>query len=361
MLKSIQARKPISTTQLGVLAMTTDLEMALKHSDLLDRLVLDPKTAESLGRVGQLWLDPGAHEVLGFSCKSGVLGLGRHRYTWAQIESIGSEGIMVSVPVADEPRKPSTVEHVIEAEVWTDTGNKAGLLIDYRIHRATGAVVDYLFAADGWGGLTHGVYALPPSAIVSMTSKRVVAHAAAIQHADLYTAGITQKVAQAKDFVQDDYTRTKQDISGVVLGTQAIANQLKEKISGVAGQVQGNTQKLTEQAKVKLSDTASQVQQTTQQATGQAKEKLGQFQETSQRVTGQAKEKISDVADRVQQTTQQATGQAKEKFSQLQETTQKVTGQAKETFSNVANQVQETTEKLKKPAVKPEPSDEESI
>ncbi len=300
--------------------MTTDLEMALKHSDLIDRLVLDPKTAESLGRVGQLWLDPTTHHVLGFVCK-GVLGLGRHRYTWAQIESIGSEGIMVSVPVADEPRKPSVAEPVIEAEVWTDTGNKAGTLIDYRIHRATGAVVDYLFTADGWGGLTHGVYALPPSAIVSTTSKRVVARATAIQQAELYTPGITQKVSQAKDLIQDDYARIKQDISGVVSDTQAIANQFKEKISGVASQVQGSTQKLTEQAKVTLSDTASQVQQTTQQASGQAKEKLSQLQETTQKVTGQAKEKIADVA----------------------------------------GQVRQTTQKLTKPAVKPEPPDEGSI
>lgn len=323
--------------------MPADLEMALNHSDLLDRLVLDPRTAESLGRVGQLWLDPTTHRVLGFSCKGGVLGLGRHRYAWSQIESIGSEGVMVSVFDADEPRKPSSVEPVIDAEVWTDTGNKAGTLIDYRLHRTTGAVIDYLFTADGWGGLTHGVYALPPRAMVSMTSKRVVVRAAAIQQAELHTPGITQKISQAKDFIQGDYTRTKQDISGVVLGTQAIANQLKEKISGVTGQVQGSSQKLTEQAKVTLSDSASQVQQATRQ------------------VTEQAKEKIAEVAGQVQQTAQQASGQAKEKLGQFQETTQKVTEQAKETFLNAADQVQEATQKLTKPSVQPKPPDEDSV
>lgn len=317
--------------------MTADLEMALKHSDLLDRLVLDPKTAESLGRVGQLWFDPTTHHVLGFSCKGGVLGLGRHRYAWSQIESIGSEGIMVSIFDTEEPRKPSSVEPVIEAEVWTDTGNKAGMLIDYRIHRTTGAVIDYLFTADGWGGLTHGVYALPPAAVVSMTRKRVVARATAIQQAELYAPGITQKISQAKDFIQDDYARTKQDISGVVLGTQAIANQLKEKISGVAGQVQDSTERLTEQAKVTLSDNASQVQQ----------------------VAEQAKEKIAGVAGQVQQTAQQATGQAKEKISQFQETTQKVTGQAKETLLDVVDQVQEATQTLTKPVVQPKPVDQD--
>ncbi|NER32199.1 MAG: hypothetical protein F6J89_32510, partial [Symploca sp. SIO1C4] len=79
--------------------MSKQLE-ALKQSELLNRLVLDRQTAEEIGRVAQLLLDPQAHRVVGLTCKSGFLGSKKKSFTWAKVSPWLPLIIILSVPIA---------------------------------------------------------------------------------------------------------------------------------------------------------------------------------------------------------------------------------------------------------------------
>ena len=54
----------------------------VRQSELLNRLVLERSTAEEVGRVEQVWLNPQSHKVEGFTCKSGFLGSKKQVLTW---------------------------------------------------------------------------------------------------------------------------------------------------------------------------------------------------------------------------------------------------------------------------------------
>jgi uncharacterized protein YrrD len=224
----------------------TDL---LRHSDLIGKLVLDRVSTEEVGHVDQLWLDPKAHQMIGFTCRSGLLGFEKQSFSWTQIESIGADGILVSVLQGAESDRPANTEQIVGHELWTDDGNQAGTITDYRFHAETGDILDYLFISNGWRGLTEGMYRLLPNSIVSTGSRRMIASNQAIQNAQHYAGGISWTVAQAKEFLKSDYARTQQDLNAAVEGTKAIAQQL-----------QATTRQVAEQAKAKLSNVAGQLQ-----------------------------------------------------------------------------------------------------
>lgn len=227
----------------------------IHHSDLMDRRVINQQTAEEVGRIAEIWLEPKSHQILGFSCKSGLLGMQRQAFTWAQVDSIGDTGVIVSALGGISVEKPDAVEAIVGGEVWTESGDLRGTLSDYRIDLETGDVLDYLFVSDGiLGGLADGVYRLPTEAVVSMTNRRIIAKTAAVQNAELIAEGLTHKLNQAADFLKQDYVRTKQDVSSMLQGTQAIAQQLN-----VA------RQKATE----RLTDLTESLHDRTQQAPGQ--------------------------------------------------------------------------------------------
>ncbi|MGK7876254.1 MAG: PRC-barrel domain-containing protein [Xenococcaceae cyanobacterium] len=258
--------------------MTTQSKTPIKRSDLLNRLVLDYSTTEEVGRVKQLWLDVKAHQVKGLTCSEGLLGRNKRSFTWAEIETIGTDSILVRTLEGAEPEKPESWESVVGHEMWTDAGNKVGSLKDYTIDPQTGAVIDYLFVSNGWRGVTDGIYRLPSTAIINVGRKRVIAIDAMVQNAEQYAEGLSHKIHKAAEFAKEDYTHTQQDLSAARQRTQAIATQLQQR-----------TQKVRSQAKEKLSEVSSQLQQTTQQLTSQAKEKFSevktQLQGTSQSPT----------------------------------------------------------------------------
>ena len=323
--------------------MNTQSQTAIKHSDLINRIVLNRQNAEEIGQVAQLWLDPMAHKVLGLVCKSGLLGHKKRSFTWAEIEAIGSDSILVHLNSESKAKKPPSVESIVGYQLWTDGGNQAGTLMDYRFDPKTGKVVEYIFGSKGWRGIADGTYRLPPVAIASVGGKRVMAIEAMVQNAEHYTDGINQKVAQAAESLKDDYAKTKEDMAGLMEGAQ-----------GLATQVQENTKKVAGNAQQKLSDVAGQVQQTTKQVTGNAQQKLsdvaGQVQETTKKVAENTQNKFSEVAGQAQQTAKQVTGNAQQKLSdvagQVQETTKKVAENTQNKFSEVAGQAQQTTKQL---------------
>ena len=221
-----------------------------KQTELLNRLVIDRRTADEVGRVDQLWLVPQSHLVMGFSCKSGFLGKNKRAFTWAQIESIGADSIMVNTsPDAIDPEKSDALVALLGHEVGTDSGNKGGKLVDYLLIPQTGTVVYYLFSSSGWRGVMEGIYLLPPEAVSSAGSKRVIVQDDAVLSPQHYAAGLTQKVGQAAEYLQEDYEktvdhwenlkrRTQAGTEGVKRGAQQLAEELQERAQEVQAQVQ---------------------------------------------------------------------------------------------------------------------------
>ncbi len=222
----------------------------VKQSEVLNRLVLDRRTAEELGRVDHLWLNPQAHEIVGLTCKSGFLGSNKRSFTWVQIETIGNDSILVNFgPEEVEPQKPESVISLMGHEVWTDAGNKAGKIVDYLFVPQTGAVVSYLFMSNGWRGVLDGIYLLPSAAIASVGSKRVIVPDAIVQAPQQYAEGFNQRVTQAAEFLREDYMKTQSDLEAIKRSVHTITEQVKD-----------TTQKVTNIAKEKLSEVTAKEQ-----------------------------------------------------------------------------------------------------
>ena len=214
--------------------MNTQLEV-VKQSEVINRLVLDRGTAEEVGRVEQLWLDPQSHQVVGLTCKSGFLGANKRSFTWEEIEAIGKDSILVNADSeAIELQKPESVVSLINHEVWTDAGNKAGKIVDYVFVPQMGAVVSYLFMSNGWRGALDGIYLLPASAIASVGSKRVIVPDAIVQTPEQYAEGLSQKAGQAADFLKEDLRKTQGDWDAIKRGVQNLQEQVKDKAEKVA-------------------------------------------------------------------------------------------------------------------------------
>ena len=227
--------------------MSTELEV-VRQTEVLNRLVLDRRTTEEVGRVDQLWLNPQSHQVIGLTCKSGFLGNNKFSFNWTQIETIGADSILVNYdPEAIEPEKPESVVSLIGHEVWTDAGNKAGKIVDYLFVSRTGAVVEYLFMSSGWRGVLDGIYLLAATTITTAGSKRVIVPDEVIQVPQQYTEGLNQRLSQAAEFLKDDAKKTQLDWEAIKRRAQNITEQVKER-----------TETLTSIAKEKLAEVKSQ-------------------------------------------------------------------------------------------------------
>ena len=227
---------------------------SVKQTEVLNRLVLDRRTAEEVGRVEQLWLNPQSHHVVGLTCKSGFLGNKKRSFTWAQIEAIGNDSIVVNFnPEELDQEKPEGAVSLMGHELWTDAGNKAGKLVDYLFIPQTGAVVNYLFMSSGWRGVLDGIYLLPSAAIASVGSKRVIVPDAIAQTPEQYAEGWNQKVGQAAEFLMEDYKNTHGDWEAIKRGVQNITGQVKE-----------TTDKVKNIAKEKLSEVKAKGQEVSQ-------------------------------------------------------------------------------------------------
>lgn len=268
--------------------MTTFSETVVQQSKLIGRLILNRYTAEEMGRVNQFWLDTSNHRVVAMSCKSGFLGRNIQFFRWEQIEAIGKDSILLSILTEPLIAKPDSTDLVVGHELWTDAGNKAGSITDYCLDPKTGVVVAYLFVSNGWQGLTDGTYLLLPQAVMSLGAKRLIAQAEQVQNAEQFSAGLSDKMAQAAEFLKEDYAQTRRDIAAVVESSQTTASQLQETTQQVAGQTQ-----------IKLTEVGGKVQQTTQQIAAQAQTKLtdvtGQLQDTAQTMAAQVKQKAATI------------------------------------------------------------------
>lgn len=202
----------------------------IRQSELINRLVLDCRTAEELGRVDHLWLNPKIHQVMGFSCKSGFLGGRKRSFTWGQIQSIGADSIMVNfnVEAFADPEKPEDIFSLLGHELWTQAGDKVGKIVDYLLVPQSGVVVNYLFASSGWHGILNVVYLLPINCISGIGSKRLLVPNTAVEKPQQY-GGLQEKLSQVAEILKEDYQKTQADLQNLKRGVQDMAGQMKDK------------------------------------------------------------------------------------------------------------------------------------
>lgn len=265
--------------------MTTQSEV-IRQSDLLNELVLDRNTMEEIGRVEVLWMYPQAHRVLGFICKSGLLGNQKFAFQLSQIDALGDSGVITHAqPEKTEAEKVRQLESLINLEIWSDEGNRIGKITDCLFHLHTGEITHYLFVSSGWSSLVGEVYQLPPSQIQSFGTRRVLVSEAAVYNFDIYQAGISQKLTQAGE---------------------AFKEEAVQEWSTIAKRAEATT----EQAKTRAQQFSRQFKQTTQAWNEQVKEKTQTWLE-------QAKEKSQTLAERVKESTQALSEQIEERLETL--------------------------------------------
>ena len=204
-------------------------QQIVKRSELINRRTIDRRTAEEVGRVDRLWLDPHSQRAIGFTCKSGLLGSKKRWFAWAQVDTVGENVLVTINPELPELHQPEQAVCPIGLEVLTDAGNKAGTVVDYLFDVRTGSVRDYLFKSSGWRGVLDGIYLLPVQAISTIGSKRAIVSEAVVSEPVQYAEGLHHKVGMVAEFLQEDLDRTLKNVAGVKRNAQNLAEKLQDK------------------------------------------------------------------------------------------------------------------------------------
>ncbi len=258
---------------------------------MVNRLVLDRQTAEEIGNLKQLWLDPEAAQVKGLicSCRKSRKKQKKQLFTWSQIASIGNDGIFVN-PSRNEviEEEPEANELVIGKELWTDTGNKAGKIVDYLLELPGGKVKAYLFVVNGVSRMLDGIYLLPAEAMDRVGEKRAIASTVAVENAGHYREGLggklnletavltaqqgvkklqnvaTKGTQKAKEtwLQAEDKIRNSVDLEQLNKGTETTTNQIKQAVDAAhkaTEKLQYFTRSTTKQVKAKLSNAQARI------------------------------------------------------------------------------------------------------
>jgi uncharacterized protein YrrD len=230
----------------------------VKQSDLLNQFVLDRRSLQELGQVEVLWMYPKVHRVLGFICKSGLLGRKKTAFNLDQLETIGANGVLVnSQPVETDVEKVRQLESLVNCEVWTDAGNKAGRVVDYLFDLETGVIEHYLFISSS---ITGSVYMLPPNYILSLGNRRVLVSEEAVRSFTVYRDGLQERFHKAADFLKEEKTQVTQEFKSIFQQAkeraQIFNEQLKEKAELLAEQAKETGQVLVEQVRERTHEVA---------------------------------------------------------------------------------------------------------
>lgn len=142
--------------------MSTQTGELIYYSSLLNRQVTNETASERLGRVIQVWLHYKDHQVIGFTCRLGVLKHNSCTFPWSQIAILEAQRILVkTIPTPHlnavtnlEFQMQIAVDNHISHEVWTSTGNYVGKITDCRIYPHSGIVKDYILTVRSLRKLT---------------------------------------------------------------------------------------------------------------------------------------------------------------------------------------------------------------
>lgn len=219
----------------------------VKHSDLLNQLILDRHTMAQLGQVEALWMYPKVHRVLGFISKSGWLGAQKAAFNLDQLHTLGAQSILVSsAPMATDIEKVRELESLVQCAVWTDDGNQIGKIVDYLFDYKTGAIQAYLFVSNGWGRVTGSVYELPPSQILNLGHRRILIAESAIQSCQIYRAGLQEKLTQATAVLKAEKTHVTAELRSLLHQAQTASTLAKDRAQALAEQAKATALSLNE-------------------------------------------------------------------------------------------------------------------
>lgn len=270
----------------------------IRQSDLLNQLVIDRTTMEELGRVEVLWMYPQAHRVLGFVCKSGLLGSQKLAFQLAQVDAIGASVLIKARPEKTTAEKVRQLESLINHEIWSDEGNRIGKITDCLFNWQTGEIGQYLFISGGWQGILGEIYQLPPAQILSFGKQRVLVAESAVPRFQVYRAGISQKLTQVGESLKDEAV---QELSSIAKQAEVTTEQAKEQLQQFTEQARTKAQGLSQQFRAKAHTFRAQVKGKTQTLLEQAKEKgqilVEQVEEGIESLAGQAEDLLDQVTD----------------------------------------------------------------
>lgn len=249
----------------------TDSARIMRHSQLLNRLVLDRDTTEELGRIEVVWMHPPAHRVMGFVCKPGFMSKQRYAFNLKQLYRIGAESILVSSGAAEtNVKEVRLLETLIGLEVWTDQGEKLGRIIDCLFDRKTGNITQYLFKSGGWRGFTSGIYQLPPKSVMSFGSKRVLVTSQVSEKIEVFQEGLEERFAEVSDLIKSGYS---QEIDSFTTRAQKLSQQAEERLQRLAKQANAQVDSLGNQGDQGSEEWGRQLQKGSQNLMQQAKQR----------------------------------------------------------------------------------------
>lgn len=155
--------------------------MARKDKDFLGLEVVSLEDASVVGEVDALLVDDGNASVVGL-----VIDLGVYEakvLAFADILSIGEDAVMIGAPTAVKPiSQHATLEAVAERDVqvsdtlaMTDRGNLVGIVGDYYVDSASGAIKGLeILPEDSEEGDSAEAYLVPITDVLRMSSELIM-------------------------------------------------------------------------------------------------------------------------------------------------------------------------------------------
>ena len=210
----------------------------IRHSELLNSLVIDRTTTDDRGRIELLWMYPQAHRVLGFICKSGLVNAKRLAFTLPQIKAIQDKNLWVEgEPTETETNQVNQLETLLYHEVWSESGAFLGKVKDCLFELKTGKVTQYLVALKGLRSLLNELYSLSPKDVLSFGKKRIL---------------VSDRAAEAMKNQRD---RLQQALTGLRRDYQS----LKEELFTFSQRAQNITQETIQKTVDSLKDLGEQI------------------------------------------------------------------------------------------------------
>lgn len=235
----------------------------MRCSDLLDRVILDRDTTETLGRVGDLLVSPREHRVRGIASAGSlgqeILGQETRRFTWSQVTSVGQDSLVVraNAPVGDPAVVLADCIPLSTLEIWSDSGDRVGELVDFLLDDATGVIGEYLYVPAPQAGQppVSGLLGLPRVYVINMGRRRMMvreaAMANAVPHPDLSPPGLGSLPGGIK------LPRSVATQVEALPDPQQVGHQVQERAQQTADQVLDTLRQRTRSLRTQLRETVT--------------------------------------------------------------------------------------------------------
>ncbi len=264
-----------------------DNTVITRHSELLNRLVIERDTMQEMGRVEQLWMYPQAHRVMGVICRSGRFRGKRFVYKLPQLDSLGKGNIWVSgTPTETTDEQIQQLESLMDHEIWVDGGDRLGVIIDCMFNRKTGAITRYLFVDNPLRRLVGSPMTLSPTEMKGFGNHRVLVDERSMRRLQRERPSLKETWSNVREQAREEYGQVTEEMRTAQQQAAERAEVLRQQAAERAGsfreqatgQAQTWQQRLTEQAQT----WGKKIGEQAQELSGQAKELTQEFREQAQ-------------------------------------------------------------------------------